>query len=128
VTSTASDVYPGYGVFTISAAVDTSQVDATRRAIREAVAAVIARPVDADVLLRARQPMLEAYDNALKTNQGWMNLVERAQRKPERIGRFVSGKERLAALSPEDVRAVAAQYLAPDKGLEIDVLPRPAGD
>jgi len=70
--------------------------------------------------------MLEAYDNALKTNQGWMNLVERAQRKPERIGRFMSGRERLAALTAEDIRAVAAQYLAPEQGLEIDVLPRPA--
>ncbi|HEY6817241.1 MAG TPA: hypothetical protein VI168_17015 [Croceibacterium sp.] len=70
--------------------------------------------------------MIEAYDNALKTNGGWMNLVERAQRKPDRIGRFVRGKEGPAALTAEDVRATAAQYLAPDKGLEIDALPRPA--
>ena len=76
--------------------------------------------------LRARQPMLEAYDNALKTNQGWMNLVERAQRKPDRIGRFVSGKERLAALTPEDVRAMAARYLKPEDRLEIVALPRAA--
>jgi zinc protease len=126
VNATQSDVYPDWGLFTISAAVDTSQVDATRRAMLETVAALRAAPVDADVLLRARQPMLEAYDNALKTNQGWMNLVERAQRKPERIGRFMSGRERLAALTAEDIRAVAAQYLAPEQGLEIDVLPRPA--
>ncbi|HEU4650923.1 MAG TPA: insulinase family protein [Croceibacterium sp.] len=123
--ATQSEVYPGYGVFTISAAVDTSQVEATRTAMLETVAALAARPVDADVLLRARQPMLEAYDNALKTNQGWMNLVERAQRKPERIARFMSGKDKLAALTAEDIRAVAAQYLAPDRGLEIDALPRP---
>jgi zinc protease len=88
--------------------------------------ALIAAPVDDDELLRARQPLLEAYDNALKTNSGWMTLVERAQRKPERIGRFTSGKDRLAALTPEDVRAVAAQYLVPAQGLEIDALPRPA--
>ena len=44
-----------------------------------------------------------------------MNLVERAQRRPERIGRFVSAKERLAALTPEDVRAMAARYLEPGR-------------
>ncbi len=124
VTATQSDVYPGWGVFTISAPVDVSHVDAAREAMLETIAALIARPVDDDELLRARQPMIEAYDNALKTNQGWMNLVERAQRKPERIGRFVSGKERLAALTPEDVRAMAARYLKPDERLEIVVLPR----
>ncbi len=126
VTATQSDVYPNYGVFTITAAVDTGQVEATRKAMLETVARLAAEPVGDDELLRARQPMLEAYDNALKTNSGWMNLVERAQRKPERIGRFMSGKQRLAALTAEDVRAAAAQYLAPDKALEIDALPRPA--
>jgi zinc protease len=124
VNASESDVYPGWGVFTISASVDTSQVEATRKAMLDTVAALVAAPVEADVLLRARQPMLEAYDNALKTNQGWMNLVERAQRRPDRIGRFVSGKDRLAALTPEDVRAIAARYLAPAQRLEIVALPR----
>jgi zinc protease len=128
VNASESDVYPGWGVFTISASVDTSQVEATRKAMLDTVAALVATPVDADVLLRARQPMLEAYDNALKANSGWMNLVERAQRRPDRIGRFVSGKDRLAALTAADVQAMAARYLTPDKALEIDALPRPAGE
>lgn len=124
VTATQSEVYPGYGVFTISAPVDIAHVDAARRAMLDTVAALIAEPVDDDELLRARQPMIEAYDNALKTNRGWMNLVERAQRKPERIGRFVEGKQRLSSLTPEDVRAMAARYLKPEERLEIVVLPR----
>lgn len=128
VTASQSDVYPGWGVFTISAPIDVGHVDAAREAMLETVASLIAAPVDADELLRARQPMLEAYDNALKTNAGWMNLAERAQRKPERIGRFVSGKERLAALTPADVQAMAARYLKPDERLEIVVLPRPAAE
>ncbi|HEY6816635.1 MAG TPA: insulinase family protein [Croceibacterium sp.] len=125
VTATESDVYPGYGVFTISAAVDTSHVAATRQAMLDTVARLATAPVDEDELLRARQPMLEAYDNALKTNGGWMNLVERAQRRPDRIGRFVSGKERLAALTPADLQTVAARYLNPAQRLEIVALPRP---
>lgn len=72
--------------------------------------------------------MLEAYDNALKTNRGWMNLVERAQRRPDRIPRFASGKERLAALTAEDVREIAERYLKPEERLEIVVLPRPRSE
>lgn len=123
-----SDVWPGYGTFTIAAAVDTGQVDATREAMLETIEKLISRPVGDDELLRARSPMLEAYENALKNNTGWMNLVQRAQRKPERIGRFASAKERLSAITAADVQEMAARYLKPDQRLEILVLPRDASE
>ena len=53
-----------------------------------------------------------------------MNLVERAQRKPDREARFLRGKEALMAVSAADVQAMAARYLAPEQRVEIDVLPR----
>ena len=121
-----SRYYPGWGTFEIEASVDTSQVDATRKAMIETIAKLRAAPVDDDVLLRARQPLLEAYDNALKTNEGWMNLVERAQSKPERIDRFLKGKEIVEGLTAADVQAMAQRYLDPDQRLEIDVLPKKA--
>ena len=68
--------------------------------------------------------MIEAYDNALKSNRGWMALAERAQRKPERIGRLTSGKRILGTLTAADVQATAARYLDPAQAIEIDVLPR----
>jgi zinc protease len=119
-----SRTYPGYGTFTIAAPVDAGQVDAAREAMLETVRALIARPVDEDTLLRARRPLLESYDNALKTNQGWMNLADRAQTEPERIERFAQAKERLSALTAADVQAMAARYLTPEERLEIVVLPR----
>ena len=72
----------------------------------------------------ARRPLLENYENALKTNQGWMNLVDRAQTEPERIERFSGAKERLSALTAADLQAIAARYLDPGERLEIVVLPR----
>ena len=88
------------------------------------VRGLIAAPVDDDTLLRARRPLLESYDNALKTNAGWMALVDRAQSEPEQIERFAQAKERLSALTAADVQAMAARYLQPDQRLEILVLPR----
>lgn len=124
VNASQSEIYPGFGYFSIGASVDVSQIPATREAILTTVRALIAAPVDADVLLRARRPMLEAYDNALKTNAGWMTLVDRAQTEADDIARFVAGKEALSALTPADVQAIAARYLKPDERLEIDVLPK----
>jgi zinc protease len=119
-----SATYPGYGTFTIAAPVDAGQVEAARAAMLATVRALIAAPVDDDTLLRARRPLLESYDNALKTNAGWMNLVDRAQTEPERIERFAQAKERLSALTAADVQAMAARYLSPEQRLEIVVLPR----
>lgn len=124
VTASQSAVWPGYGTFAISAEVDTGKVDAARTATLGLLQQLATTPVDPDILLRARQPLLEAYDNALKSNAGWMGLVDRAQTEPERIDRFQRAKALLAALTAEDVRAAAAQWLQPEARLEVIVLPR----
>ena len=124
VNASQSRTWPGYGSFTIAASVDTAHVDETRAAMLAAVEALIAQPVDDDTLLRARRPLLEAYDNALKTNAGWMNLADDAQRDPARLARFVSAPDRLRAITAADVQAAARRYLSPEGALEIHVLPR----
>ena len=123
-----SAVYPGFGYFTIAAPIDAAQVEAAREAMLETVAGLIAEPVDEDTLLRARRPMAESYENALKTNGGWMNLVDRAQSEPHRLERFTSALGLLAEITPEDIRATAERYLKPEERLEIVVLPRPKAE
>ncbi len=118
-----SRVYPGYGTFSISASIDTGDVDTAREAMLETLESLRTEPVDDDLLLRARAPQLEAYDNALKTNNGWMGLVDRAQTEPERIARYVEGKALLQTLTAQDVQEMAMRYLSPALRLEIAVLP-----
>jgi zinc protease len=126
VNASHSEAYPGYGTFTVAASIDAAQVDATQEAMLEAVQALIAGPVDNDTLLRARRPLVESYENELKTNAGWMNLVDRAQTEQERIERFTRAKERLSAITAGELQATAARYLQPNERLEIVVLPRVA--
>lgn len=124
VSSTQSSTYRGYGLFTIAAAVDVAQVAAAREAMLETIAATIAGPLDEDLLLRARAPLLERYDSALKTNGGWLSITRRAQGRPEVIDRFSQARDILAGLSLDDVKAVAARFLDTQSQLEVDVLPR----
>jgi zinc protease len=119
-----SRTWHGYGTFNIAAPVETAQVAAARQAMLDTIARLTTQPVDGDTLLRARQPLLEAYDNALKTNAGWLNLADDAQREPDQIGRFTRAKAMLQALTPADLQAIAAKYLKPGERLEIDVLPK----
>lgn len=122
--SSPSRVYRGYGTFDIAASVDVADVDETRKVVLQTVQSLADSPVSNDVLQRARQPMLEAYDNALKTNDGWMGLVDRAQSEAFRIERYLTAKAKLAALTVADMQDVAKRYLAPSAAVVVVVLPQ----
>ncbi|MET0179953.1 MAG: insulinase family protein, partial [Novosphingobium sp.] len=122
-TSALSRTYRGYGHFSVNASVNVADVAATRAALHEIVRELRAKPVSADVLARARSPLVEEYENALKRNAGWMGLAARAQSQPERLERFSRARERIAALSAADVLALAKRYLVPGQAVEIVVLP-----
>lgn len=116
-------VWRGWGTFTLRASVDVKEVAATRAAMRGLLEELRKAPVSADVVQRARAPMLENLDAVLKTNGGWMGLVDRAQSKPDGIDRFAASRAIIAALTADDLLALARRYLDPDQGLEVLVLP-----
>lgn len=118
-----SRIYPGWGTFSVGAAVTPEDLPATRAAVLAVIEQLRTTPVDPDALLRARAPQLESYDNLLKTNSGWMGLVDRAQTQPDRLARFLEGRALLESLTPQDVQAMAQRYLDPAERLEITVLP-----
>ncbi|MEP7222974.1 MAG: insulinase family protein [Novosphingobium sp.] len=121
--SEISRVWRGYGTFSINASVDVADVPASRAAILKAIADLRASPVSADILRRASEPMLEAFDNALKTNRNLLSLVDRAQTEPDRIERQLKARERLSAVTPAQVQSAAQRYLRPEAMVEVLVLP-----
>lgn len=123
VSNQQSDVWPGWGTFALTATVEPAETEATAAAMRETIARLREAPVDDDTFHRARQPILERLDNALKTNSGWMALVRQAQGQPDRIARFLGARARYEALSPADLQAMARRYLDPGEAVEIVILP-----
>lgn len=121
--SSPSQTWRNYGTFSINASVDVQEVPATRAAVAETIASLRDAPVSDDILQRARQPMIEAHENALKSNRGWLALVDRAQTEAYRIERFQSVKPRLMAITPAQIQALARQYLGAGEAVEVLVLP-----
>ncbi len=117
--------YEDYGTFTVSAALDTGDVDAARTAIIETIEGLRSKLVDEDTLLRARRPMEEQLENMLKTNKGWMSLVDRAQSEADRIDRYLNARSTLDSLTSQDLQAEAQRYLDPEERLEVLALPEP---
>ncbi|PEQ13740.1 peptidase M16 [Novosphingobium sp. PC22D] len=131
--SALSHNWKGYGTFAVQASVDVGEVAATSDAIRATIAALRAQAPSDDLLQRARQPLLERFQNALKSNAGWLALVDRAQSEPARIDRYLGAGEILMATTPADLQALALRYLDPDRAIRIVVVPQgvalaPEGD
>lgn len=121
--NTLSHNWKGYGTFSITASVDVDDIPETREAILRAVKGIRNEPPSADIVQRALQPVLERHRNALKSNAGWLALVDRAQTQPDRIERYLRAEGRLGELRPEDLAAAASRYLDANLALEILVLP-----
>ncbi len=122
--SSLSSVWDDYGTFSIGASVDVGQVEPARAALLDVVEALRSTPVPDDLMKRARQPQIESLNNLLKTNGGWMALVDNAQSEPEELERFETARARYEAVTAEQLQALAVQYLAPEKAVDIAVLPR----
>lgn len=115
--------FDDFGVFEIGASVDVAQVEATRKALDETLAELLAKAPDEDLMARARQPLYESLDNRLKTNGSWMSIVDHAQSKPEYLERFKTTRERYEVMTGEDMLALARTYLQPGKAIPFVVLP-----
>lgn len=126
--SSTSRTYRDYGTFALAASIDLNDVEETRAAIRAMLDELLAEPVDQDLLDRARQPLLESYDNLLKSLGGWMTLADRAQSENDRLDRFFAAPEVLEAITPEELLVTARAYLAPEDAVEVLVQPEAASD
>ncbi|MEQ5787107.1 insulinase family protein [Erythrobacter sp. NFXS35] len=121
--ASSSRHYRDYGTFSLAVSVDVAQVEATRQAVEEMLAGLRNTPPSADVIERARRPLLEGYDNALKDLGGWINLAARAQSEPERIDRWFAAPDMIRAMTPEDLQDTAKRWLEQGAAVEIAVVP-----
>ncbi len=121
--SETSRVWRNFGLFHVSASVDVKDVAAVDAAIAETVARLRDAPVSADLLQRAREPLLLELTNELKANTTWLGLAAHAASQPDGIERQVKARERLLAVTAADVQAVAQHYLVPTRAVPIHVLP-----
>lgn len=122
--SSPSRVWRDYGTLSLNVAVEQAQLDAARGAIAELLEALRAGEIDEDIVDRARQPLLESYDNLLKSLGGWLTLADRAQSEAERLDRYFAAPGILQSLTARDITAAAKHYLAPGEAVELLVVPQ----
>ena len=121
--ASSSSEYPDYGLFYVTAEVDMGDIDETVAAIEKAITKLAEEPIDPDLIDRARRPLLEAFDNRLKSLASWMAVADRAQTEPERLERFDAWPGAVSAVTAPQVSAAARKWLVDSRPVEIVVVP-----
>ncbi|WP_037500860.1 M16 family metallopeptidase [Sphingomonas jaspsi] len=115
VTSAMSDVFDGYGTFSVATVVAPDRIGEVEKAVIDAVKQLRARPAADDLLLRARNPLLEQIAKTDRENGTWMTFVAQAQSEADRLDRFRTRKQVYQALTGKELQALAVKYLDPAK-------------
>ncbi|QCB53604.1 insulinase family protein [Sphingopyxis sp. PAMC25046] len=122
-----SDEFPGYGHLFAASNVDYQDLATTRAAIFAIAKELRDQPVDADLIDRARRPLVEAMVKARRENSYWLNYVAEAATHADRLDRSRNGIAEVEAATPAELQALARRYLVDDKALVIKAVSDKAG-
>jgi len=122
-----SDEFPGYGWLLARSNVDYKELGTTRAAIFAIANKLRDRPVDADLLDRARRPLIESMTKARRENAYWLKYVAEATTHPDRLDRSRNAIAEVQAATPADLQALAQRYLTDDQALVIKAVSDKAG-
>ena len=122
VRSEQSDTFRGYGFLSVAAVVAPDKVDEVQKAITETAAELRDKPVNADLMARARNPAVDKATQAMRDNGFWLASIARAQSEPDRLNRIREIKTLLQSTTPVDLQKLAQQYLRPDRVQQVRIV------
>jgi zinc protease len=122
VSSSASDVFKGYGSISVMAETAADKIPAFYAAVDAITASLRDAPVTEDELNRARLPTIESLRRSQAGNEYWLGQLADVAAKPasgEQIQTHISDLE---SFTPADIQAAARQYLKPNTAWKAEVV------
>ncbi|MBX9899079.1 MAG: insulinase family protein [Qipengyuania sp.] len=121
-----SDTFPGFGTLSTSIVVAPRDADTVFAAVEAITRRLREAPVDADVIERARRPMLEKAALNRRENGWWLGVLGESQLRADRLDRYRTIETRLRNVTPAMLQAAARRYLDPARDLQVRIVPRTA--
>ena len=121
--SNTSSVYPAFGQLVASTNLDVEDIARVETEITAIAARLREKPVDDDMLNRARRPILERLAKAPRENGSWIGLASEAQSAPERLDRYRTAPAVFGAITAAELQAAARRWLDPATPLTIRIVP-----
>ena len=126
--SFTSNVYEGYGFMKMGSIVSPDKTDLVGQAIKGSVAKLLNDGVSQDEFTRALQPILSSVKEILRSNRYWEGILLDMNEYPRMLDWARTLTDGYEALTPQDIDAIAKEYLLPEKALVIEVIPEDAKD
>jgi zinc protease len=108
-------VFTDFGTLSVNTVVAPDKADEVEAAIAAAVKQLRDEPISADLLARARNPIMESIAKTMRENGYWMGYVGEAQSRADRLDRIRQRKAIYEAITPAELQKLAQAYLT-DKG------------
>lgn len=118
-----SETFKGYGYISARAEVRPEKLQEFFSLVGAIAEDLKTKPVSADEILRARQPILDSLSNADKNNGYWIGALSGYSSYPRRFEFLQARKDLYAAVTPADLQRLAAKYLVDARALKIQVAP-----
>ncbi len=119
-----SSDYPGYGYIHASASVARADIASVEAAMTATTARLRDDPIPADVLDRARQPVLERITQSRRQNAYWLSYVVRATSQSDLLDQSRHSEAAFRGVTLDELSQVARRYLLPERLLPIRVVAR----
>lgn len=124
VSGQSSNVFPDYGFLWVGLDVSRDEVERMYGIADELAADMAAGRISEDEMQRARQPILERLSQSLENNGYWIGQISRSQSDPDRLEWVRTAREQLQEVTAEEVAALAAEFLVPERAFRVSILPR----
>ncbi|WP_165853468.1 M16 family metallopeptidase [Aurantiacibacter aquimixticola] len=119
--STSSD-FEDLGTLSLAAVIDPAQADDVRGIITRLAAELRDEAVSDDMLLRARQPILENIRQSRENNGFWLGVVNDAQSEADRLDRVREIEAVMNSFTPAQLQQMAQTYLVPERRADTRIL------
>jgi zinc protease len=120
-----SSTSTAYGVIGAISEVKPEKDDVVIAAMERIAADLAAGKIDADLFERAKRPLVADFDETTANNPWWLGALSNLSFDPNIVIRARDAKAQYAAVTLDQVKALARQYLDPTKARIVKVVPGP---
>jgi zinc protease len=121
-----SRAFEDYGILHTVVQTDPDQSDAVVKAIKTITADIVKNGVHAEELQRAIKPILTSIRERVKTNPYWLDSVMKgSSRFPAQLDWCRTFEADYAAITTEELTALAKQYLNDENAATVIIVPEP---
>jgi zinc protease len=123
-----SETFTGYGYLSARIDAPPASLDSFFSTAMSIARDLRDKPVSADELQRARQPLIENIQRQRAGNQWWLDRLGNIQDRPEKVVSILQSMDQYLSLTPADLQRAARTYLLDDKAWRLVVTPETRGD